>query len=76
MFVSWCNGSTAVFGTACLGSSPGETTDKYNNPLSYNMLAGFIFEIHTNLHTLYSFLTIARIKEKALSPDKAILIDI
>jgi hypothetical protein len=26
LFVSWCNGSTAVFGTACLGSNPSETT--------------------------------------------------
>lgn len=26
MFVSWCNGSTTVFGTVCLGSNPGETT--------------------------------------------------
>ncbi len=24
--VSWCNGSTAVFGSACPGSNPGETT--------------------------------------------------
>lgn len=28
MFVPWCNGSTAVFGTACLGSNPGGTTFK------------------------------------------------
>ena len=26
MIVLWCNGSTAVFGSACLGSSPGKTT--------------------------------------------------
>ncbi len=24
----WCNGSTAVFGTACLGSNPGWSTNK------------------------------------------------
>ena len=24
--VLWCNGSTAVFGSACLGSNPGKTT--------------------------------------------------
>ncbi len=28
MIVSWCNGSTTVFGSVCLGSSPGETTTK------------------------------------------------
>lgn len=26
--VLWCNGSTAVFGSACLGSNPGKTTHK------------------------------------------------
>ena len=26
--VLWCNGSTAVFGSACLGSNPGKTTQK------------------------------------------------
>ena len=26
--VLWCNGSTAVFGSACLGSNPGKTTLK------------------------------------------------
>ena len=26
MIVLWCNGSTAVFGSACLGSNPGKTT--------------------------------------------------
>ena len=26
MIVSWCNGSTAVFGSACLSSNLGETT--------------------------------------------------
>ena len=26
--VLWCNGSTAVFGSACLGSNPGKTTEK------------------------------------------------
>ena len=25
--VLWCNGSTAVFGSACLGSNPGKTTN-------------------------------------------------
>ena len=30
MIVSWCNGSTAVFGSACLGSNPGETTINRN----------------------------------------------
>ena len=25
--VSWCNGSTADFGSACLGSNPNETTN-------------------------------------------------
>ncbi len=28
MIVSWCNGSTAVFGSACPGSNPSETTNK------------------------------------------------
>jgi hypothetical protein len=28
MIVSWCNGSTAVFGSACLSSNLGETTTK------------------------------------------------
>ena len=28
MIVLWCNGSTAVFGSACLGSNPGKTTRK------------------------------------------------
>lgn len=27
-FVPWCNGSTTVFGTVCLGSNPGGTTFK------------------------------------------------
>ena len=27
--VLWCNGSTAVFGSACLGSNPGKTTYTY-----------------------------------------------
>ena len=31
--VSWCNGSTTVFGTVCLGSNPGETTIKCLKPL-------------------------------------------
>lgn len=26
--VLWCNGSTAVFGSACPGSNPGKTTHK------------------------------------------------
>ena len=26
--VRWCNGSTADFGSACLGSSPGRTTKR------------------------------------------------
>ena len=26
--VLWCNGSTAVFGSACLGSNPGKTTKR------------------------------------------------
>lgn len=29
--VLWCNGSTAVFGSACLGSNPGKTTFKSLN---------------------------------------------
>lgn len=28
-FVQWCNGSTADFGSACLGSNPGWTTIKH-----------------------------------------------
>ena len=28
MIVLWCNGSTAVFGSACLGSNPGKTTEE------------------------------------------------
>ncbi|MBO5272413.1 MAG: hypothetical protein J6B30_06325 [Muribaculaceae bacterium] len=32
--VLWCNGSTAVFGSACLGSSPGKTTKKDADSLS------------------------------------------
>ncbi len=28
MIVLWCNGSTAVFGSACLGSNPGKTTQR------------------------------------------------
>lgn len=30
IIVSWCNGSTADFGSACLGSSPGETAHELN----------------------------------------------
>lgn len=26
--VQWCNGSTTVFGSVCLGSNPGRTTFK------------------------------------------------
>ena len=41
MIVSWCNGSTAVFGSACLGSNPGETTIKSDlilNQIAFSIL--------------------------------------
>ena len=33
--VSWCNGSTTGFGSVCLGSNPGETTQKIANYFIY-----------------------------------------
>ena len=33
--VQWCNGSTTVFGTVCLGSNPGWTTKKNSHPMRW-----------------------------------------
>ena len=39
----WCNGSTAVSGSACLGSNPGKSTKFKVNPLIINkMIRGFL----------------------------------
>ena len=41
--VLWCNGSTAVFGSACLGSNPGKTTGKVRRNPVIPMPADFCF---------------------------------
>lgn len=33
--VQWCNGSTTVFGTVCLGSNPGWTTQRNSHSLRW-----------------------------------------
>lgn len=40
--VLWCNGSTAVFGSACLGSNPGKTTQQIRKQLIFNA-CGFFY---------------------------------
>ena len=48
--VLWCNGSTAVFGSACLGSNPGKTTTceslliKMANSLFYSKNVGKVWK--------------------------------
>lgn len=41
--VLWCNGSTAVFGSACLGSNPGKTTFLVAKSLKNQRFSGFSF---------------------------------
>ena len=44
--VSWCNGSTTVFGSVCRGSNPRETTHNPNKPFIINMIvSGFSFGV-------------------------------
>ena len=46
MIVSWCNGSTAVFGSACPSSNLGETTNqkrlKFRNEFQPLFLCGLM----------------------------------
>jgi hypothetical protein len=41
MIDRWCNGSTADFGSACLGSNPGRSTTAKQKPLYLNEMRGF-----------------------------------
>ncbi len=43
--VLWCNGSTAVFGSACLGSNPGKTTFLVAKSLKNQRFSGFSLPI-------------------------------
>ena len=45
--VSWCNGSTAVFGSACLGSNPGETTIEKRFDFESNRFFYFVHNPYT-----------------------------
>ena len=46
MIVLWCNGSTTVFGSVCLGSNPGKTTYRKVNRIAVNF-----FVLYTSQQT-------------------------